>query len=416
MTVYILIAGIVVCIIGSAFFSASEMSFSSANHIRLENMMDEGDEQAKRAVKITDNFDVALSTILVGNNLVNIVASSLASLLVILVWSEDYAGLATMILTILVIIFGETIPKITAKKNATRYALRFSGMISFLTVILRPVTWVVVFLTDLITSGMKGEETDDDAVVEELHSIIDTAEDEKVLDEDSTELINNAIDFADIMVGEVMTARVDILAVNVEDSPQEIMDTIISCGFSRLPVYEDSIDNVIGVLSVNHYLKAALDDPDVDIRGLLMDPVFVYKTVKLPSALSTLRSTQLHLAVVTDEYGGTLGVVTMEDILEEIVGEIWDETDQVEEDITVVEDGVFLVEGDTVTSELMELMDWDELQFDFESETLGGWCIEMTGHFPKVGETFDYRNLHVTILDCDERRVNKIKVEVQKEE
>ena len=417
MTPQIMIVLIVICVLCSGFFSASEMSYSSCSRVRLENAMEEGNTGAKRAMKIVDRFDDALSAILVGNNLVNIASSSLGSVLVLTTLGEEYTWVSTLVITIAVIIFGETIPKITAKKNATTFAIAFSGIMRFLMVVLRPITWVVVKLVDLVTSGIKGEVIDDaDAAVEELHSIIDTAEDEKVLDEDSSELVNAAIDFADTSVSEVMTARVDILAIDIDDDKEEILDTISKSAFSRIPVYEDSIDNVIGILSLNHYLRAAVDTRDVDIRSLLMQPYFVYKTMKLPAVLSLLRDSQQHLAVVTDEYGGTLGVVTMEDVLEEIVGEIWDETDVVEDEIRVIEDGVFEVDGDTVVSELCSLMDWDEESFDFESETVGGWCIEFLDGFPEEGTSFEYRNTQITVTEADDRRVKKVTVRIRQEE
>ena len=338
VTVYIVLT--VLCVAGSAFFSASEMSYSSCNRIRIENAAEEGDEKARKALRITEEYDNALSAILVGNNLVNIAASSLSSLAVLLTLGESYTWVATAAVTAAVIIFGETIPKIAAKKNATRFALSFSSLTSFLMVILRPVTFIVVGLVDLITKGLKGEQIiDDDAAVEELHSIIETAEDENVIDEDSSELISAAIDFADISVSEVMTARVDIEAIDIDDSWDEIIETIANSPFSRIPVYEDSIDNVIGILSLNHFYRASINDRNVNIRELLMQPYFVYKTMKLPNVLGLLRDSQQHLAIVTDEYGGTLGVVTMEDVLESLVGDIWDETDKVEEEIQVVDDG-----------------------------------------------------------------------------
>jgi len=417
MTVYIIVAAIVACVIFSAFFSASEMSFSSANKIRLENAVEEGDKDAEKALKITDNYDDALSTILVGNNLVNIAASSLGSILVIMLLGEKYTWVSTVVLTIAVIIFGETIPKITAKKNATRFSIAFAPFTRFLMILFKPVTWIVVKLVDLITSGMKGEEiVDEDAAVEELHSIIDTAEDENVIDEDSSELVNAAIDFADKSVSEVMTARVDIVAIDIDDDREEILETIGDSSFSRIPVYEDSIDNVIGILSLNHFLKAAIDDRNVDIRSLLMQPYFVYKTMKLPDVLETLRDSQQHLAIVTDEYGGTSGIVSMEDVLEELVGEIWDETDVIEDDIKVVNDGEFVVDGDTTTSELMALMDWDEITFDFESETVGGWCIEMLDEFPDENQSFRFKNVEVKVLKVDKRRVEKVSIRILEED
>ena len=405
----ILILGIVVCIAGSAFFSASEMSFSSANKIRLENSADEGDEKAKNAFWITEHFDDALSTILVGNNLVNIAASSIGSIIILLTLGEKYAWVSTLVITVLVIIFGETIPKISAKRNATSKAIAFAPFTRLLMFILRPVTALVVFLVNCITHFMKGEEEDDDAKVDELHSIIDTAEDEKVLDEDESELINAAIDFADISVSEVMTARVDLVAIDIDDDREEIMNTVLDCGFSRIPVYEDSIDNIIGILSVNHFLKASIDDPNIDIRTLMMPPIFIYKTMKLPDALASFRSKQQHLAIVTDEYGGTMGVVSLEDIMEELVGDIWDETDEVENEIVARSEDEFEVDGDMLLEEL-----WDTLELnltdlsDIESETVGGWCIETLDCFPENGQSFTYDDYTIIVQEADDRRVKKV--------
>ncbi len=410
----LLIAGIVVCIFLSAFFSASELSYSSCNKVRLEHAAGEGDKQAEKALSVAEQYDDALSTILVGNNLVNIAASSLGSVAVILFLGEHYAWASTAIITVLVIIFGETIPKITAQKNANRFSIAFSGPIRFLMVVFKPVTWLVVSLVRLLTGGLKGEEeTDAEAAVEELHSIIDTAEDEDVLDEDASELVSAAIDFAEISASEVMTARVDVVAVDLDDDWEEISSTIASSPYSRIPVYEDSIDHMIGILSLNHFLKAMLDEKPVDIRSLLMEPCYVYKTMKLPAVLQILRDAKQHLAIVTDEYGGTLGVLSMEDVLEQLVGEIWDETDVVEENIVEQPDGTYELDGDTPVSELMDLLDWDEDVFDFESETVGGWCIEMLDGFPEAGSTFTYQNLEVAVLEVEERRVRKVKMSIK---
>ena len=413
MNVMMYVIPIIGCLIASAFFSASEMSYSSCNRIRLENAAEEGDSAAKRAVYITDHYDDALSAILVGNNLVNIASSSLGSLLVITLLGESYTWVSTVVLTLMVIVFGETIPKIVAQKNANRLALSFSGLNRFLMTLFRPVTWVVVHLVDLLTKNLKGDgEYDKDEATEELHSIIETAENEDVLDEDSSELISAAIDFADVSVSEVMTARVDIEAIDVESSWEEVMEAAETAQYSRIPVYEDSIDNVIGILSVSRFLKQSLDGNDFDLRSLLMKPCFVYKTMKLPAVLTKLRSTQQHLAVVTDEYGGTLGVVSMEDVLEELVGDIWDETDEVEKDIVARSENLYEIDGDTPVSDLREIMDWDDDEFDFESETVGGWCIEMLDEFPAPGMTFTYKNAAVRILETEERRVVKVRISI----
>ncbi len=412
MTIYII--AIAVCILFSGFFSASEMSYSSCNRVRLENARDAGDARARVAVSITEKYDDALSAILIGNNLVNIAASSLGSVAVIMVFrNEDYAWLSTVIITVLVIIFGETVPKIAAKKNANRYSLLNAYVVRFLMYLLKPVTFIIVGLVNLLTRGLKGEDEDDeddDAAVEELQSIIDTAEDESVLDEDRSELVKAAIDFSDISAYEVMTARVDMTAIDADDDWEEILEDIDASTYSRLPVYEDSVDNIIGVLYLNHFLKAMVDNERVDIKSLLMPPCYVYKTMKLPAVLTELRRAQQHLAIVTDEYGGTLGVVSMEDVLEQIVGDIWDETDTVEPDIIEQAEGVWELDGDMSVSDFLELMSWDEDSFDFESETVGGWTIEMFEGFPQTGDQFEYANITVTVLETDGRRVSKVLV------
>ena len=413
-SLYAYIAGIIVCVLLSAFFSASEMSYSACSRVRLEHRRDNGDKKAGLAVRIREKFDDALSTILVGNNLVNIAASSLGSLAVMAVLSEKYAWLSTMIITVTVIIFGETIPKITAKKNATRFARSFARPVRFLMILFRPVTFVVVGLVNLITGLLPDvEEDDSDAAIEELHTMIDMAENEDVLDEDASELVSAAIDFADIAASEVMTARVDIVAIDIDDPWEEILHTIDTSPFSRIPVYEDSVDHVIGILSLNRFLKAMIDKEKVEIRSLLLPTCYVYKTMKLPAVLSSLRNAQQHIAVVTDEYGGTLGVVSMEDVLEELVGDIWDETDTVETDIVKQGDGKYELDGDTPISEFIELMGWKEENFDFDSETVGGWCIEYNNGFPNVNSRFEYEDIRVKILEVSKRRVRRVLVEVK---
>ena len=414
---YLYIAGIIVCVLLSAFFSASEMSYSSCSRLRLEHQRDKGDKKASIAVRIREKFDDALSAILVGNNLVNIAASSLGSLAVMAVLSDRYAWLSTLILTVVVVIFGETIPKITAKKNATRYALRFARPVRFLMIVLKPVTFVVVGLVSLITRLLPDVvEEDSEVALQELHTMIDIAENEDVLDADASELVSAAIDFADISASEVMTARVDIIGIDIDDPWEEILHTIDKSPFSRIPVFEGSVDHVIGILSLNRFLKAMIDRDKVEIRKLLLPTCYVYKTMKLPAVLSSLRNAQQHLAVVTDEYGGTLGVVSMEDVLEELVGDIWDETDTIERDIVEKGEGLYELDGDTPIYEFLELVNMQESEFDFDSETVGGWCIEINNGFPAVNSVFTYENLEVRILAVTERRVRRVLVRHHSEE
>ncbi len=408
-----LIAGIVLCVILSGFFSGSEMAYSSCSTLRLEHLRDDGSKRAGLAAKIAGRFDDALSAILIGNNLVNIAASSLVTVLVYrLTQGEDKVWLGTLIITIVIIIFGETIPKITCKKNANRVAVRYAYPVRGLMLLLGPLVWLVVKLIDLITRPLKGEEDEDaEEAVEELQNLIETAEDEEVLDEDQSELVQAAIEFDQISASEVMTARVDVCAIDIEDDWEDILALVEEAPFSRLPVYEGSIDNIIGVLYLNHFLKAMTEDGHTDIRKLLMPPCYVYKTMKLPAVLNALKKARQHLAIVSDEYGGTLGVLSMEDVLEQIVGDIWDETDTVEQEVVQRSESEYELDGDMVLSDFLELLGIDEDSFEAESETVGGWTVESFGAFPEVGDSFTYERWRVTVLSMDGRRVEKVLVQ-----
>ena len=410
MTFRILAA--LLCVLGSAFFSASEMALSSANRIRLENLADDGSRGARLAVRVLDRFDDALSAILIGNNFVNIALSSLASVIVITAFGESYTWLSTAAVTAVVILFGETVPKIIAKKNANRLSVAVAPPVRALSLVLKPVTVVVVGLVHLITAPMRGEAQDDDgdAAVEELQSIIETAEDEAVLDEDRSELLRSALDFDEISASEVMTARVDLVAVDIRSTREEIYAVACESNYSRIPVYEGSVDNVVGVLYLNRFFKALADQRRISLRSMLMPPCYVYKATKLPAVLEQLRQAKQHLAVVTDEYGGVCGIVTMEDVLEQLVGEIWDETDEVEQEVVERAEGVWELDGDMSIGDFTELLELDEDAFETESATVGGWTLERFGSFPEKGQCFTADGLSVTVLEMDGLRVEKILV------
>ena len=415
MSIGLILAGIVLCLLFSAFFSASEMAFSSCSKLRLESEMEDGNKNAGTALKVTDRFEDALGTILIGNNLVNIASSSLSSVLVIvLTGTSRKAWAATLIITVLVIIFGETIPKITAKKNANRFSIWAAPFISFLMVLFTPLVRLVVFVTEFLTRGIRGPEGDLDSEehIEELHSIIETAEDEGVLDSDRTELVQAAIDFADISAYEIMTARVDVEFLDAEDSPEEIMKQVENSPYTRFPVYEGSVDNIIGTLHLNHFLKAVTDDPAPDLKALLLPPCYVYKTMKLPQVLSRLRASRQHLAIVTDEYSGVLGVLSMEDVLEQIVGDIWDESDTVEEEVVQRSDSEYEVDGDMIMDDFLELPGVrGSVPEDYESDTVGGFVIEQMERFPKAGESLKLGELRMKVLEADGLRVEKVLVQ-----
>ena len=421
MTIGLLICGIVLCIMFSALFSASEMALSSANKVRIENDAEEGNKRAQKTLQLIENFDDSLGAILIGNNLVNIAASSISSVLVILLTgSDELTWVATVVITVLVIIFGETIPKITVKQNATRFSLKITPFVRFLSIVLKPLVKAVVWLVNLLTpkKELEEDEEDEDESIEELATIIETAEDEGVLDEDQKELLIAAIDFADISAYEVMTARVDIDAIDIEDSMEEIMELVNSTPFTRLPVYEDSIDNIIGVLHLNDLLKELAKNDKADIRSILMEPVFVYRTTKLPSVLQALREANQHMAIVTDEYSGIDGIITMEDVLEEVVGEIWDENDLVEEEIVEKSEREYELDGDLNIYDFLEIveMDEDDYESEFDSETVGGWVMEMLERFPVVGDEVRYENFTLKVIEAEERRVDKLLLTIDEKE
>ena len=411
---------LIACIVLSAFFSASEMSLSSVNRVRLENAAEDGKRAAKTALRLLDRFENALGAILIGNNLVNVAASSVSSVIALAVAATVgmsaglCATIATVIVTLLVIIFGETIPKLLARKNANRLSLVLAGPVRVLMIILRPVVWIAVTITDLVARLLPapeiGEEEAQEAAVEELQSIIETAEDEDVLDEDRSELLQAALDFGDISASEVMTSRVDMIAIDIDDDWEEILRIANETPYSRLPVYENDTDNIIGVLHLNVLYRAMLDGAPVDLRPLLTEPCWIYKTVKLPSVLEELRRRQTHLAIVTDEYGGTAGVITMEDVLESLVGDIWDETDEVEPEVIETSEGSWELDGDMTIGDFLELVGLDETGFDFDSETVGGWVMELNEGFADTGDELTYKDLLITVLEADDKRVEKVRI------
>ena len=415
MTEYIL--GLLLCLLLSAFFSSANVAFSSANRLRIESAQENGARAGavKGALAVLDHLDFSLAALTACNNLANISAATIAVALAYeLSGGGSWTWLAGVLTAVLVLVLGESMPEMVARKNANRFALRFALPVRALSLLLSPVVFVLGGLARLLTLPLRGERSaeDDDAAVEELQSIIETAEDEDVLDEGRSELLRSALDFSEISASEAMTARVDVVAIDIDDDWEDILETIANTTHSRLPVYEDSIDNVIGFLYLNHFLKAMTESEKPDIRSLLMEPLYIYKTIKLPQVLTELRHAKKHLAIVTDEYGGTLGVISMEDVLEQIVGDIWDETDEVEHEVVERSAGEYELDGDMSIWDFLELAGIPEENFDFESDTVGGWTMEMFGRYPKAGDSFDYENLTVTVLKMDGLRVDRVHVKL----
>ena len=419
MTVQIVF--VIALLIGSALFSASEMALSSANRMRLAAAAEEGSRAAAWAVDLMDRYEDTLSTILIGNNLCNIGADSLVTALAMSLLGVRYNALSSLIVTVcvtlVVLLFCESAPKIIAKKNANRLATGLSGFLQALGLLLSPLIFLLRHLVRLITAPFPGEQAADPEAeaAAELQSIIETVEDEGVIDSDRSELLLSALDFSQGSVMDVMTARVDVDALSVHDDWRELLLNRPEPPFSRVPVYDDGIDDIVGVLYLNRFFRALLDDPGADIRDYLMEPLYLYKTTKLPDALSRFRRSQQHLAIVTDEYGGMLGVVTLEDVLEQIVGDIWDETDEVEDEIVTLPDGAWEVDGDLPIADFAELAGVPEDSLTTDSATAGGWTIEKFGAFPRPGDTFVADGLTVKVLAMDEDGLRVERILVRRE-
>ncbi len=400
----------------SAYFSASEIAFNSANRMRLRRAADEGSRTARMAYRIAENFTMSLSTILVGNNLANIAVSTCSTLIIMDLFAPEMAGvasfIATILVTVVILIFGEIVPKVLAKQHADTVARFVALPTRILTVLVSPIVLVVMGLL-FVLRKLWGKDRDEDAPTlteEELSSVIETIEEEGVIDEEQGELLQSALEFHDITVEEIMTPRINMTAFDIDDDEESIRALLSDTAqFSRLPVYEDSIDNIIGVLSLNRYYKAAMDAENPDIRALLMKPCKLHKTMKLPAALARIRDAQVHLAIVIDEFGGTLGLVTMEDILEELVGDIWDDTDVIVTECIPTGENTWDVSGEMNIEDCFEEIGFHQPKdFTCEYTTMGGWAVEMLEANPHVGDSFSYENLFVIVSDMDEERVTRL--------
>lgn len=414
---------IILMLILSAFFSGSEISFNASNKMRLKKNAEGGSKTAAMAYKISENFTTALSAILIGNNLANIAASSVTTIIIIKVLTALNVGesanslasaIATVIMTILILIFGEIVPKILAKQHADRVVCWVAYPVRVLTIILYPVVFIVMLIVNLLRKLWGKDRAEDEPTVteEDLSSIIETVEEEGVIDEDKSELLQSTLEFPDTTVEEIMTPRIDMLSIDADDTPEAIDEVIESSRYSRLPVYEDSIDNIIGVLYLNHYYKNAVESKDGQkpLRELLIPVCFIHKTMRLPAALAVLREKKTHVAIVIDEFGGTLGLVTMEDILEELVGDIWDESDEIVSMIEQTGDTTYEVNGDMNIDDFFSEIEFHAKDVECEYSTVGGWAVEMLNADPHVGDTFNYENLFVVVSEMDDMRVTKLTV------
>lgn len=406
---WIIAALLLVC---AAFFAVTETSMASASRSRIKASAERGDFRAKKTLYALDNFDLAISTLLICTNIVHIAAASIVTLAVTRKWGVSAVSISTIITTIVVFFAGEMLPKSVAKKYSDTLALSCAPVLCFFMKLFAPLskllTWIGQAAAKLTPGDSQISVTED-----ELYDIIEDMTEEGSLDEDQGDLISSALQFGDVTVESVLTPRVDIVAININSSHAELLSLIKSTNHSRLPVYEGSIDNIIGVLQIRKYIKAYLRlGENLDIKPMLDEVLFVHQSTNIDELLPILSKRKLNIAVVTDNYGGTLGIVTVEDILEELVGEIWDEDDVIEEPMVEIGDGVYEVGADETVSDVFDQLGYEDPENDEElvNTLMGEWAYEKFDTIPKPGDSFRYHQVLVTVKDMNHNRIMKLTV------
>lgn len=405
---YILIAFLLLC---SAFFSGTEIAYTSLSKLKVKK---EGEKQTpteKLVGFIYNHYDFALSTVLVGNNLVNIAATSVATVLAVnlaasmagKISDEAASSIVTVVMTVAILIVGEITPKMVARRISEPFAKMAAYPLLVLMIIFFPVVLVTSGIVKLL-SFIWRRKADQEVTIteEELENLLDTAEDEGVIDENETELLQSALEFTDMDAGDILTPRIDVVGFEINDPIEEILAVISESQFSRYPVYEKTVDHVVGILYVKHLLKELAENKQVNLKELLLEPVFIPKSMHLHEIMNEFRSHRTHMVVVADEYGGIEGIVTMEDVLEELVGEIWDENDDIINEWQEITENRFECSGDMNLSDFMDKLELDEEELETDCATVGGWTVEMIGSMPVPFDSFDYKRYTVMVMQVDE--------------
>ena len=396
----------------SAYFSATETAFTSLNRIRLKSKADAGDRRAARTLALAEDYDRLLSTILIGNNIVNISASTLGTVLFTKHVGTAYGpAVSTIVLTVIILIFGEISPKSLAKEQPEAFAMFSAPILRLLMMILRPLNFLFAQWKRLLSLIFRSS-SDSGITEEELITMVDQAETEGGLDQDESELIRSAIEFSDLEVDEILTPRVDIVAVEDTDTMDEIAKAFAESGYSRLPVYHEDIDNIVGVIHEKDFHAARYHGHD-DVSAIVSTVLYTTANTKISDLLRILQKAKAHMVIVVDEYGGTEGLCTMEDIVEELVGEIWDEHDEVIEEFKKQPDGSYLI---SCNANLTDLYDLFSIKGESDSTTVSGWVMEEVGRVPEEGDHFQAEGLDVTVTKVEHRRVLEIQVQVMEPE
>lgn len=402
---------VVLLLFGAMYFAMAETAFASVSRVALKTESDRGDTRAVKALRILDNFDRAITTILICTNIIHLAAAAIVTVQVTRIWGLSAVTLSTIITTIVVFFVGEMLPKSIARKYSLRLSLGTAHTIQFFMTVLWPFSWV---LSQIGALALKMTKTYPDVAVteDELYDIIEDMTEEGSLDEDQGELISSALQFGDVTVASILTSRVDLVALDITTPADEIMRIVKKENHSRLPVYEGSIDNIIGILQIRKFIKAYLrDEGHLDVRSLLDEPYFVYETTNVDDLLPILSRRKINLAVVLDNYGGTLGIVTVEDILEELVGEIWDEDDTAVEPIVALKDGTYSVDAE---EHVIDVLDTLEIPYDdsdeLDNKLMGELAYEQFNTIPREGDTFQFNGMEVRVSSMRHNRVLRLKV------
>lgn len=404
-------------LLGSAFFSGTEIAYTSLSKLKMKRDAEHLTMAQRLVGFIYNHYDYALSTVLVGNNLVNIGATSVATVLAVnlavrmdgRITDETASTIVTLVMTVLILIFGEITPKMVARRCSETIAKIAAWPLLVLMILCFPVVWVTTGIVNLFSLLWKKDTQSVTITEEELENLLDTAEDEGVIDESETELLQSALEFTDLDAADILTPRIDVVGFELHDSMAFILNTIAETQFSRYPVYDRTIDHVVGILYVKHLLKELVDNKDVQLTDLLLEPVYIPKTMKLHDIMDEFRSHQSHMVIVADEYGGIMGIVTMEDVLEQLVGEIWDENDDIINDWQQLDKHRWECSGDMNLTEFFDNLDLDDDKLESDCATVGGWATENIGSMPVAFDSFDYLQFTILVKHVDENhRISRL--------
>lgn len=405
-SIIIKISLVIVMMVFSALFSSTETAYSSVNKLRLKNYEAQGNKKAAKALKLANRFDDVLTAVLIGNNIVNIATSSVSTLIFVSFFGSSGAGISTVVVTVLVLIFCEVLPKSYAKRNAEKLALLFATPLSVLVIALKPCVWILNKMSSIFKGGEAPTVTED-----ELKYMIDEIEEEGIIEEQESELVKSALDFDEITVGEILIPRVKVIGVEITDSIDEIKRIFGNEMYSRMPVYEKSLDNIIGIITNKAFFKMLVEGK-TDIREIIQEVPHIADTNLISEAMKLMQRAKIHLAVVTDQYGGTRGIITLEDIIEELVGEIYDEDDEIVNKIVKVDENKYESDGDAEIDDLLEIIGLDEKMVSTDYSTVGGWISDAAEHIPDAGETVESGIFRLTAIQVNENKVEKVLIEI----